>query len=207
MNRILGMVKRAFLTGFIIFLPIAITIFVLDWLFITLDSILGSVIRDWFNISIPGVGILATVILILIIGVLTKNVVGTSIAKGVEKLFMSVPLIKNIYSPVKSMIKSFTGERTDSFRKVVLIEYPKENVYSIGLLTNESVEINEKTLAAVFIPAGLNPTTGFLIYVNPNEYVEIDMSIEQALKNTISMGSGIMQSDEEDKESLEKNKK
>lgn len=189
MKKILNSFKNVFLTGLFVALPIAVTIFVIIWFFKLVDSLLGDLLANVFNVYIPGLGILTTIALIFAIGLLTSNVIGKKLTHYVEGLLLKIPIIKTIYSPAKDIMKNFSGKSSSSFRKVVLVEFPSEGMNSIGFVTKEYMQVKGKTMHAVFIPTTPNPTNGFLIYVEPHKYQDLYIPVDDALKTIISLGS------------------
>lgn len=182
-------IERYFVSGLLIILPIGITIFALVKIFNFLDSLLGNLFKDYLKLNIPGLGLLATIILLLLVGLFANNFLGKKITTFVERLLKKTPLVKAIYNPMKEITQNFSGKQSKSFRKVVFLDFPMQGRGSIGFITKESIVIDGTKKDAVFIPTTPNPTNGFLIYANSGEYTELDMSVDEALKTIISLGS------------------
>jgi uncharacterized membrane protein len=181
--------EKYLVSGLLIILPIGITIFLLIKMFNFLDSLLGDLFKDYLKINIPGLGLLATIVLLLLVGLIANNVLGKKLTAGIERLLKKTPLVKAIYNPMKEIVQNFSGKQSNSFRKVVFIEFPMKGKGSIGFITKESIIVDGEEKAAVFIPTTPNPTNGFLIYANSGEYTELDISVDDALKTIISLGS------------------
>lgn len=193
--------RNSFLTGLIISAPIAITIW-LTWTFIRwADSWVKPYIPARYNpenhitFAIPGFGLLVAVILITIVGLLGKNLIGRTIVEAGESVLDRTPLVRSIYKGIKQIFETVLRERTNSFKKVGMIEYPSPGLWSmVFIVTDAKGEIaarfNEKgmEMVAVFLPPTPVPTAGFLIFVERKKIMELDMSTEDAAKLLISGG-------------------
>ena len=184
-------IERWFLSGIAVVLPVAVTIFVLIWLFNLLDGILRSLIDRIFGINIPGLGLLALLIIIFLIGMFTSNFVGRKITGWFEKLIGKIPLIKAVYNPIRKIISGLSSEKADSFQKVVLVEFPQKGRKSIGFITNSNFSIDEKDNISVFVPTTPNPTNGFLIIVDRKDVEVLDMTVNEGLNAVVSIGSAL----------------
>lgn len=184
--------RRYFITGLIVFLPVAVTVSILLWLFRTLDSFLGRLFTLLIGRPIPGLGLLASVAVILVIGVLATNVIGRRIVEFFERLMLRIPLARSIYSATKQLSDSIFGQRRAAFQRAVLIEWPRRGVYTVGFVTGESRgEAQAKTperVFNVFVVSTPNPTTGFLVLVPEEQVIPLEMSVEDALKMVMSGG-------------------
>jgi len=189
MKEILKHLRKIFIAGLIVLLPIILTLWILGRVFLFLDSILGRPITNLLGFEIPGLGLILVIILIFIVGIVTSNVVGKKIAEIVERIFEQIPILKTIYFPIRDILKNFSNKQSNNFKKVVLVEYPKEGIFSMGFITNERIEVGGKDKTVVFIPTTPNPTSGFLIYLKKGDYKELDIPVDVALKSIISLGS------------------
>ena len=181
--------RTFFIAGLIVLLPIILTFWILGRVFVFLDSILGKPITSLLGFQIPGLGLILVIVLIFIVGMVTSNVVGKKIAEIVEKVFEQIPILKTIYLPIRDILKNFSNTKSNNFKKVVLVEYPKEGIFSMGFITNESIEVGGTNKTVVFIPTTPNPTSGFLIYLRKGDYKELDIPVDVALKSIVSLGS------------------
>lgn len=181
--------RNRFITGIFVILPIGITIWILVKTFNFIDSILGRTITNITGIKIPGLGFLITIGAILGIGVISNNVIGKKIAKWIEDMLVKVPIIKMIYNPIKDIMKNFSSNNSNNFKRAVMVSFPSEKSKSIGFITKENIKVEEKFKTAVFVPTTPNPTSGFLVYLDKEDYKELDMTVESALKTIISLGS------------------
>ncbi len=185
--------RRYFLTGLIVLLPVVVTVSVLWRLFFALDDILGRFVETCLGRSVPGVGLVALVALILGIGAVASNFFGKRVIRVGERLVARVPLMGWIYRTTKQLFSTFLEERGQSFRKVVLVSYPKKGTYSVAFVTSESPSSVEgelgKGFVTVFLPTTPNPTSGFLLVVPAEEVIPMDMSVDEGLRLVISAGA------------------
>lgn len=184
--------KRLFVRGLLALIPLVATIYVLNLIFSFLDGLLSLFVRDLFGIAVPGVGALASILLILIIGFVVTNVIGARLIEYTEKLLHKVPIAPKIYFAIKQIIDAFSLQGKHSFSKVAMVEYPRKGIYSIGFIISECRdEIQSaagKKLVNIFIPTTPNPTTGFLLMVPQDEIIILDMTVEEGLKLILSAG-------------------
>ncbi|QUH25567.1 DUF502 domain-containing protein [Serpentinicella alkaliphila] len=184
--------RQLFIRGVIAISPIVVTIYVLYYFFSLVDNVLGRIIVRIIGIPIPGIGIITSFVLILLMGFIVTNVLGAKAFDYVEKLLHRVPVIPRIYFGVKQLTDAFSLQGKQIFNKVVLIEYPRNGIYVLGFVTGESKgEIQKKTsekLSNVFIPTTPNPTSGMLIMMRDEEIIYLDMTVEEGLKFIISAG-------------------
>ncbi len=182
-------IRTQFITGLFVVLPIGLTLWIISKAFNMLDSIIGSTLYQVIGMRIPGLGLVIILALIYAIGGITSNFMGKKLHDYLERLFENLPIIKTIYIPIKDILKNFANDKSNNFKKAVLVTYPMEGSHSIGFITKEKVEFDGEVLTAIFIPTTPNPTSGFLVYMKPNKYTELDISVEVALKSIISLGS------------------
>jgi len=192
--------KTIFITGMLITLPIALTLFILKFLFRNLDSLsptftqlliqMGAPIPEGYRI--PFLGVFMTLFIIFLIGVFVNNIFGKQLVLLGETIVQKIPFFRRIYSGSKQIVSSFTSVDTKSFNQVVLIEFPRRGVYALGFVTSESKgEIQRKTalnVLNVFVPTTPNPTSGFLIFSPADELLPLTMTIEEGVKYVISGG-------------------
>lgn len=185
------LIRKWFLSGIAILLPAGLTAFVLVWLFNLLDGILRGLITSIFGKDIPGLGLLFLLLIIFIVGMLTSNFVGGKIAGWFEKLVGRIPLIKTVYNPIRKITSGLSSDKNESFKKVVLIEFPKEGIKSIGFITNSDFSIKGSDKISVFIPTTPNPTNGFLVLADAKDVEILDVTVNEGLNMVVSMGSAI----------------
>lgn len=188
--------RSYFVAGSLIVLPVLLTLFLFIWFFKFLDSILGRFINRYlmnnYGYSIPGLGIIFSFLLILFTGFLVTHLINKRVLGFLEYWFVKFPVIRQIYPAVKQIVYFLFKDAKASFRKTVLVEFPRKGLYSLGFVTNESPDhFNKKTkrrLFNVFIPSTPGPLTGYLVIVPYEDLIMVDISIEDALKMIISGG-------------------
>lgn len=185
------------LAGLVIWLPILVTMGVLNFLINILDKTLDLIPRSYqpdqlLGVHIPGLGVFLSLLLLLITGMFATNYIGQRFMGWGESLLAKIPFVRSIYNSVKQVINTLLSTNSEAFRKVLLIEYPRKGLWSIAFQTGASnSEINDHTnseMVSAFIPTTPNPTSGFLILVPKEETIELNMSIDEALKFVISLG-------------------
>ncbi|MCH9643555.1 MAG: DUF502 domain-containing protein [Gammaproteobacteria bacterium] len=187
--------QRYFIGGLIVWLPIWATFIVVRFLVNIFDSS-TKLLPDrfqpdtLFGVHIPGIGVALTIIVILLTGLIFTNFLGNRILAFWEKLLARIPLIRSIYSAVKQVTQTILHPKGNSFRKVMLIEYPRKGIWSIGFLTSTNLNLSPvgEEAFTIFIPTTPNPTSGFLMVVPASDARELDMSVEEALRMIISLG-------------------
>lgn len=188
--------KRYFITGLLIWVPLVITIWVLSLLVGTLDGILLLLPPHyrpdaWLGMHIPGLGAIVVLSVILLTGVITANYFGRQLLAFWESLLSRIPVVKSIYSSVKQVSDTLFSGKGEAFRKVLLVRYPHPEAWSLAFQTNVPGEVNAKLdgeYVAVFIPTTPSPVNGFYFYVKKSETIELDISVDLALKYIVSMG-------------------
>lgn len=196
--------RASFLAGLAVILPGAITLAIVKWLFGTVASFtdfllfflpetvthdaLGRVYWYW---SLLAIGV--AVLIITAVGILARYYIGKRLINFADNLMLRVPILNKIYGTIKQVDKAFTSGKKSSFQTVVLVEYPREGIYSVGFITSEQApEVSEKTkkkCVCIFIPTTPIPTGGFLIIVPEESVVKLDMSVEDGFKYIISIGA------------------
>lgn len=188
-----GKIRTAFVRGFVVIIPLGLTYWFFRALLNAVDGILSPILERWLGREIPGLGFISMLVLILIVGLLTRNIVGSILFTWFENLLKSVPFVRSVYSAIKDLVGAFAiGGKGRTFREVVLVQYPRPGLYTIAFVTNQMpyVDANGKRteFVNVYIPNPPNPTSGVLILVPRNEAVPLDLTIEQGLKLVLSGG-------------------
>jgi len=185
--------KRRFIAGLLILIPSLITFLVIWWLFNLLDGFLEPLYFKILGYHVPGIGFISTVLLIFIVGIISTNVVGRKIIEYFELLILKIPLLKGIYTSVKQLVDAFSPEsKLSSFKKFVVVEYPRPQVYAYGFLTKECVMSNarngeETNLKAVYIPTNLIYFGEIALFRDEHIYFT-DISIEEGIRIILSGG-------------------
>ena len=193
-------IRNVFLTGFLVTLPIALTVFIFIFLFKNLDALSPTFTR-WLILfgaplpegyRIPFLGAVMTFLIIILVGALTTNIFGNKLLHLWERIIGKIPFVRRIYTGTKQVVKSIATADTKSFRKVVLIEFPRKGIHAIGFITGETrgelKHLTSEHHFNVFVPTTPNPTSGFLIFADSGEVIELDMTIEEGVKYVVSGG-------------------
>ncbi len=188
--------KRYLLTGLLIWVPLVITVWVLNLLVSTMDQTLlllpeSMRTESWLGVHIPGLGVILTLVVVLLTGVLAANFIGQKLVHWWEKVLLHIPVVNSIYKAVKQVSDTLFSESGHAFRKVLLVRYPHPEAWSLAFQTNVPVELNghfSEEHVAAFIPTTPSPVNGFYFYIKRSEVIELDMSVDEALKYIISMG-------------------
>lgn len=188
--------KRYFVTGLVVVVPVVFTVYVLVVLFQFIDDILGRYINAHFKnvlgFYIPGIGVLLFLLIIFFTGFLASRFIGKKIFSGLGKWFSGLPLIKIIYPALSQVVQFLLQQKEFGFKKTVLIEYPSAGLWSIGFLTNEQFySINTacaQDLVAVFVPNTPGPFSGYVVFVARNKVKFLDMPVAEAIQIILSGG-------------------
>jgi len=188
--------QRFFITGLLVIVPVWGTYLILKTLLVTMEGVLGNLMQSQGLYYIPGFGILVLIALILAAGLFTTNIFGKKIFGLWEKLLHRVPLVRNIYSMVKSVVDTVsmqTGEKRN-FSRVVVLEYPRKGLFTYVFVVGEKkstidriAPVNENVLS-VFIPTVPNPISGFIILVPESDVIPVTVTVEEAMKIVFSIG-------------------
>lgn len=195
-----GKLRSSFLTGIVVILPIALTIWLVWTLVGWVDGFVLPLVPETFQpeqyigINLRGVGLIIFLIFTVFIGWIAKGLIGRSLLVWAEGLVDRMPVVRSIYSGVKQIAETVFAQTERSFEKACLIEYPRRGIWAIGFIsTNAKGEVAETAattspLMSVFVPTTPNPTSGFLLFFPKDDIIELDMSVEDAAKLVISAG-------------------
>jgi uncharacterized membrane protein len=188
--------RRYLVAGMLVWLPILATLWVITFIVGLMDSIVTWLPASYqpralIGFRLPGVGILIALVVLLVTGLIVSNLIGRRLLRYWDGVIRRIPLVRSIHGGVKSFAESVFSQ-SNSFRKVVMIQYPRAGIWSIGFITSENVaEIHYKTgvpHACVYIPTTPNPTSGFIVMVPAAEVVELEMSVDAAMRMIITCG-------------------
>ncbi len=187
--------RRYFIAGLIVWVPIIITFVVIRFIIRLLDRTLSLLPAQYqpdqlFGIHIPGLGLIFTLLILLLTGLLVTNFIGHRLVNAWEKLLSRIPLIRSIHAAVKQVLHAILQPQSKSFRKVLLVEYPRKGLWSVAFQTSERFNIShiKSDTITIFIPTTPNPTSGFLMLIAKEDAIELDISVEEALRMVISLG-------------------
>ena len=189
--------RKYLVAGLLIWVPLGITFLILKVLIGFMDRsllLLPEAYRpeNLLGMNIPGLGVILTFTLLLVTGLLVTNLLGRTILGGWESLLARIPLIRSVYSGAKQVAETMFSEGGQAFKKVLLVPYPRKGVWSLAFQTATDVgEVQAKTSSEVvcaFVPTTPNPTSGFIVMVPREDVIELDMSVDAALRMIISLG-------------------
>jgi uncharacterized membrane protein len=190
-------VRRYVIAGLLVWVPILVTVlvvrFILDLMDQTLLLLPASVRPETLlGIHIPGLGLVLAVLLLIFTGMLVSNIIGRSLVGLWEDLMNRIPFVRALYSGVKSFSTTILSNQGNSFKKVLLIEYPRKGVWSVGFQTAGDLPLisahTGEPQVCVFIPTTPNPTSGFIVMVPRSQAIELDMSVDAAMKMIVTLG-------------------
>ena len=194
--------RKFFLTGLLFLFPIGVTYWVLDLLITKTQGYARPIVENLFNLITPTpvpsyvvtlVSLFLVLLFVLGVGWLTSFYLGKKVLDIIDKIMLRLPVVRSVYGGTKQIIEALSFQRTaGSFKKVVMLQYPKEGVWAIGFITNENAEaakkLYNKPMVSVFMPSTPNPTTGFLLYYDPRKLWVLDLTVEEAVKLIVSAG-------------------
>jgi uncharacterized membrane protein len=190
--------KKYFVTGLLIWIPLVITVWVLHAVVTSADSLVSSIVpvawrpESWFGYKIPGLGLVVTIVALLVTGVLASNFLGQRIVDFWESMLSRIPVVKSIYNGVKQVSDTLFAPGGQAFRKAVLVQYPRAGSWTIAFITGHpGAEVAQHLpgeCISVYVPTTPNPTSGFFLMLPRAEVIELEMSVDEALKYVISIG-------------------
>ena len=189
--------RRWLFAGLLVIVPLAITVWVLDWVVGTLDQTLLILPDAWhpdrlLGIHIPGFGVVLTLVILLVVGAVTSNFVGKKLVQWGDAVLVRIPVVRSIYSSVKQVSDTLFSESGNAFRTAVLVQWPREGVWTVAFVTGapsgEVAAYLRDEFVSVYVPTTPNPTGGYFVIMRKSDCVELDMSVDTALKYIVSMG-------------------
>ena len=190
-SKIFRKISNNFFKGILISAPIIITLYI-AWGLIKFFDKKASPLLGTFPFEIPGFGLITVFIFFAIIGFITTGLLGRIFSSFIEKVLSKMPVLRNIYSGLKQLFEAILAKKSNSFREVVLLEYPRKGIWAMGFLTGETKgEVNRKMknqMANIFLPTTPNPTSGFLLFVPKKDILRLTMTVEEGIKMIISAG-------------------
>ena len=189
--------RRYLVAGILVWAPLAVTFLLLRFAVTIMDKTLAVIPQQYrpdelLGFHIPGLGVILTFVVLFVTGMLAANFVGRYVVGGWESLMDRIPVVRSIYSAAKNFAEIVFSDSSDSFKKVLLIEYPRKGLYSIAFQTSSSLgEVQGRTgeeVVCCFVPTTPNPTSGIVIMVPRKDITVLDMDVDEALKMVISLG-------------------
>ena len=190
-SKIFKKISNNFFKGILISVPVIIT-FYIAWALIKFFDKQASPILGTFPYELPGFGLIIVFVFFSIIGFLTTGLLGRIFSSFIEKILSKIPVLRNIYSGLKQLFETILSKKSNSFREVILLEYPRKGIWAMGFLTGDTKgEVNRRTksqMVNIFLPTTPNPTSGFLLFVPQSDVIRLSMSVEEGIKMIISAG-------------------
>ena len=189
--------KKYFITGLLIWIPVVITAWVLNLLVSTMDQTLLLLPEQWqtkqlLGVHIPGMGVIITLIVVFVTGLLAANFIGRRVVSVWDGILTRIPVVKSIYGGVKQVSDTLFSSTGQAFRKALLVQYPREGAWTVAFLTGtpggDVVNHLHGEYVSVYVPTTPNPTSGFFLIFRRSDVIELDMSVDDALKYIVSMG-------------------
>lgn len=189
--------RKYFITGLLILVPLAITLWVLNLIISTMDQTLLLLPAQWrpevfLEFSLPGMGVILTLLIVFFTGLAAHNFIGRRVVSVWEAILVRIPVVNSIYSSVKQVSDTLFSSSGNAFRKAVLVQYPRQGCWTIAFLTGtpggDVANHLQGDYISVYVPTTPNPTSGFFLIMHKSETVELDMSVDAALKYIVSMG-------------------
>lgn len=190
--------RKYIVTGLLIWVPLVITLWVLNLIVSTMDQSLQWLPQQWqpqalFGRAVPGLGVVLTLVVLLVTGLLARNIIGERLVGIWESLLGRIPIVRSIYSSVKQVSDTILSPNGQAFRKALLVQYPRAGAWTIAFQTGSPVEEVRRRIpgdmVSVYVPTTPNPTSGFFLMLPRSDVIELDMSVDEALKYVVSMGS------------------
>jgi uncharacterized membrane protein len=180
--------RNKLFAGILTLIPVVITVLVIRAIITFFDNIVSPIIDPRIGFHIPGLGLIVSLILIYLLGLLITNVLGRSLFGLFEKWLNFIPLVRTVYQTTKQIMSAFSLSKTD-FQRVVYVEYPRKGIWTLGFVTGTAVGKDGSKFFTLFLPTTPNPTSGWALFVREDEVISSDMTIEEGLKAIISAGS------------------
>jgi len=188
--------RRAFLTGLVVLIPVAVTFWVMWFAVRMVDDWISPWIArtPWLKDNLPqaagtALGFLAVILFISLVGAVANSLFGRAVLGGFDRLVARLPILRGIYSATKELSGVLFADRSQAFRKVILFEYPRKRSYSLGFVTNELPSAQGKGIYHIFLPTTPNPTSGYFLMIPIEDAIQLDISVEEGLKMVVSGGA------------------
>lgn len=190
-RQIIRTLQRVFVSGILVVVPVTVTLFVLYFLFQKIDGLLSPLFLKYLGYSLPGMGFLATVLLIFVIGLIARNVLGSRLFGLGELIFIRTPLVRAVYTAAKQLLEAVTSTERKAFNRAVIFQYPRPGMYTIGFASSRTelqTGDSRQSMIAIFVPSTPTPVTGFVVMLPAEEVHELQISTEEAIKFIVSGG-------------------
>ncbi|MDF1484250.1 DUF502 domain-containing protein [Ramlibacter sp. H39-3-26] len=190
--------RKWLFAGLLVIVPVAITVSVLDWIVSTLDRTLLILPENWqpdrlLGFHMPGFGVVLTLLILLSVGAVASNFMGRKLVQWGDAVVSRIPVVRSIYSSVKQVSDTLFSENGNAFRTAVLVQWPREGVWTVAFVTGApggdvATYLRGDDYLSVYVPTTPNPTGGYFVMLRKSDCIELDMSVDEALKYIVSMG-------------------
>jgi uncharacterized membrane protein len=193
----MGKFRKWLFSGLLVLVPLIITLWVLEWVISTLDQTLQILPEAWqpdrwLGLHVPGLGVVFALVVVLAIGAMASNFIGNQLVNWWHALLHRIPVVRSIYSGVKQVSDTLFSEKGNAFRQAVLVQWPREGMWTIGFVTGtpggDLVNHLDGEYLSVFVPTTPNPTGGYFVMLKKSDCIVLAMSVDEALTYVISMG-------------------
>jgi uncharacterized membrane protein len=197
-SRVLHRMRNYLIAGILVTAPIGLTVW-LSWAIVSwIDNRVMPLVPDAYHpetylpFTIPGSGLFIVLVLLVVIGALTANLLGRSFLRMSERMLDRMPIIRGIHATIKQVFETVLSHQSDAFRQVVMVEYPRRGIWALGFLTGETLgevqNLTKERVLNIFLPTTPNPTSGFLLFVPQEDVIVLDMTVEEGIKMVMSGG-------------------
>ncbi len=180
--------RRSLTTGLLVIVPVFVTGAVLVFFFNFFDGWARPVSERLFGRPIPGLGVLLTLVLVWVTGILSTNFVGKKLLELFDRLLENLPLVKTVYTASKQLVEAVSPGGRRAFRRVVLVEFPKKGTFALGFVTGDGLGPLPDDMLSIYVPTALNPTSGFLVFARESDILDPRLSVEEGVKLVVSGG-------------------
>ena len=181
-------IRATLIAGVLILVPVAITYVLVFWVFNSIDGLLQPIIEEITDRHIPGLGLLVLLIIVYLLGLIWTKRLGRRTIRTLQLFLLKIPLIGAVYGPARKLIESFTGESTAGFKRVVVVEYPKQDTWMIGFLTGISNVVPGTTMGVIYLPTAPTPNSGWVAMVPIQNIYDTTMTVREAMSMVLSGG-------------------
>jgi uncharacterized membrane protein len=181
-------IRAQFMTGLLVTVPIGASILILYWIFTTIDNILQPIVRAIAGHNIPGVGFGVTIVLIYLAGVIARNFIGKKLMSWGNSILMRVPVLRGLYNGIRQIVQAVAATDKTGFMRVVLVEFPRREMWTVGFVTKEVTTENGEKFVNVLIPTSPTPWSGYFQILKESDVIRTQISVEEAVKMIVSGG-------------------
>lgn len=181
-------IRRHLTAGLFVLVPVVVTAVVVRFVFEVLDGIARPAVRQVVGRDLPGVGLLLTLVVVYLTGLLSANFAGKKLLAVFDRLLENLPVVRTVYTAVKQLVEAVSPGGREAFRRVVLVEFPKKGTWALAFVTGDGIGPLKQRMVTVFVPAAINPTSGFVLVLPEDELGDPGLTIEEGLKLVVSGG-------------------